>query len=174
MDGRIADANDSLDFLDTMGPSDAGDDGGFAALLKTIDAVIVGAGTLRWLVRGGHGWPHHDLPTWLVSHEPALLAAAGEGPAPLRRVEGSLEPVFAEIEAAGHQRVWLAGGGSIAGQALALDRVDEVVVTIAPVAVGAGPALFDVEGLPSRRFHLAECSALGGDAARLRWVRAPR
>ena len=67
--------------------------------------------------------------------------------------------------------MYLAVVSCIAGQALALDRVDEVVVTIAPTAVGAGPALFDAPALPSRRFRLAECSALGGDAARLRWVR---
>lgn len=71
----------------------------------------------------------------------------------------------------GHKRVWLAGGGSLAGQALALDRVDEVLVTIAPTAVGAGAALFDGAGLAGRRFRLADCAASGRDAARLRWVR---
>lgn len=172
MDGRIADARDSLDFLETIGPSPGEDGDEFSAFLSTVSAVIIGASTLRWLLRGGHGWPHADLPTWLISHDETLVSAAGQGPAPLRRIEGSLDVAFSEIEAAGHGRVWLAGGGSVAGQALALDRVDEVVATIAPTAVGAGPALFDAQALPRRRFVLAECRALGGDAARLRWVRA--
>lgn len=174
MDGRIADEHDSLDFLATMGPSDGDGGDDFAAFLRTVDAVIVGAGTLRWLLRGGHGWPHADLPTWLISHDGTLVAAAAEGPAPFRRSEGSLDAVFTEIAAAGHDRVWLAGGGSIAGQALALDRIDEVLATVAPTALGAGPALFDVAALPRRRFALAECRALGGDAARLRWIRDRR
>lgn len=170
MDGRIADGQDSLDFLDTIGPGhEEGDD--FGTFLAGIDAVIVGASTLRWLLRGGHGWPHSDLPTWLVSHDESLVVAASGGPDPLRRVTGALEPMFAEIEAAGHARVWLSGGGSIAGQALALDRIDEVVVTVAPTAVGAGPSLFDAAELPARRFRLVECRAPGGDAARLRWLR---
>ena len=185
MDGRIATADDSLDFLDLIGsdePADdaqsvataAGDSGDFESMVKSVDAVIVGASTLRWLMRGGHGWPHGDLPTWLITHDAGLAAAVGTTAKPLRVVSGSLETAFAEIAAEGHERVWLAGGGSVAGQALALDRVDEVVVTVAPTALGAGPALFDAPDLPARRFRLAECRALAGDAALLRWVRDRR
>jgi riboflavin biosynthesis pyrimidine reductase len=170
MDGRIADGRESLDFLETIGRREAAQ-AEFPTFLATIDAVIVGASTLRWLLRGGHGWPHDDLPTWLVSHDAKLVAEIGQTRGPLRRVDGPLGPMFEEIERAGHKRVWLAGGGSVAGQALALDRVDEVIATVAPTAIGAGPALFDARDLPPRRFRLAECRALGGDAARLRWLR---
>ena len=183
MDGRIATADDSLDFLDTIGshatddvpPSSSDEDGSDVdTFLKSVDAIIVGASTLHWLLRGGHGWPHGDLPTWLITHDASLPEAVGTTAQPLRAVSGSVEPAFAEIAAAGYKRVWLAGGGSIAGQALAVDRVDEVVVTIAPTAVGAGPALFGDVSLPPRRFQLVECRALAGDAARLRWVRDRR
>ncbi len=170
MDGRIADGQESLDFLETIGRQQAAQPE-FPAFLATIDAVVVGASTLRWLLAGGHGWPHDDLPTWLVSHDPKLVAETGRTRARLRRVDGPLGPMFEEIERAGHKRVWLAGGGSVAGQALALDRIDEVIATVAPTAVGAGPTLFDAADLPRRRFRLAECRALGGDAARLRWIR---
>ena len=181
MDGRIATADDSLDFLDLIGASEAPDDApstpsdehgsDFESMLKSVDAIIVGASTLRWLLRGGHGWPHGDLPTWLITHDAGLVAAAGPTAQPLRAVSGSLESAFEQIAAAGHERVWLAGGGSVAGQALALDRVDEVVVTVAPTAVGAGPALFDAADLPVRRFRLVDCRALAGGAALLRWER---
>lgn len=183
MDGRIATANDSLDFLDLIGSDEArddeqpaaadnGDSADFESMLRSVDAVVVGASTLRWLLRGGHGWPHGDLPTWLITHDSGLVAAVGTTAQPLRAV--SLETAFEEIAAAGHQRVWLAGGGSVAGQALALDRVDEVIVTVAPTAVGAGPALFDAPDLPVRRFQLVECRRLSGDVALLRWVRDRR
>jgi riboflavin biosynthesis pyrimidine reductase len=171
MDGRIADAEDDLSFLDTIGEraEDGGDE--FATFLAAIDAVVVGAGTMRWLLREGHGWPHDDLPTWLVSHDHGLLEQVGKTRSPLRLAEGDLAQMFADIEEAGHRRVWLSGGGDIAGQALAADRIDEVVATVAPTAVGAGPALFDGAALPRRRFRLVECTSSGGDAARLRWVR---
>ncbi len=170
MDGRIADAHDSLAFLDTIDDR-AHAPGEFETFIGSIDAVLVGASTMRWLVDGGHGWPHDDRPTWLVTHDPSLAARIGKTRAPLHTCAGDLAPAFAAIEAAGHRRVWLAGGGAVAGQALALDRVDEVIVTVAPTVVGAGPALFDAAALPARRFRVAECRGLAGDAVRLRWER---
>lgn len=170
MDGRIADASGSLDFLESIGDRGSAQ-AEFPTFIATIDAVIVGASTMRWLLAGGHGWPHDDLPTWLVTHDPSLASRIGKTRAPLHACEGDLAPIFAAMEAAGHRRVWLAGGGALAGQALALDRVDEVIATVAPTAVGVGPALFDQAALPVRRFRLVECRPLRGDAARLRWQR---
>lgn len=170
MDGRIAGVNDSLDFLATISGNPAADDHGFSAFLATVDAVVVGANTLRWLLRGGHGWPHGNLPTWLISHDAALIDSVGPTAARFTRVEGEVESVFDEIAAAGYQRVWLCGGGDVAGQALMVDKVDEVTVTIAPTVLGTGPALFHADALPMRRFHLADCRT-DGDAAHLTWVR---
>jgi len=170
MDGRIASADADLGFLDSIGTQE-GSPNEFPLFLQSLDAILVGASTLRWLLDGGHGWPHDDLPTWVATHDAALLARVGPTRARMRQVEGDLGKAFIEMEAAGHARVWLAGGGEVAGQALALDRVEEIIVTVAPTVLGAGPALFDRKALPPRRFRLAECRALGGDAARLRWVR---
>ena len=166
MDGRIASADDSLSFLETA-PGSADD---FEELIAGVDAVLVGAATLRWLVAEGAGWPHDDLPTWLVSHDEALAESVRPTRAPLVRVSGDLAPVLEGMEAGGCRRVWLAGGGSIAGQVLALDRLDEVIATIAPTALGCGPALFDAPALPQRTFDLADCRSIG-QTARLRWVR---
>jgi riboflavin biosynthesis pyrimidine reductase len=168
LDGRIASPQHSLAFLDAIDTQ--GESGAFESFLATIDAVLVGASTLRWLVGQGHGWPHDDLPTWLLSHDEALAEAVRPTRAPLNRAEGDVGAVLDRIEAAGHERVWLAGGGDVAGQALALDRLDEIALTVAPVALGAGPAVVDALDLPARRFELVEC-ARAGNAARLRWLR---
>ena len=84
MDGRIADADDDLSFLESIGERDPAGDGEFGTFLESVDAVVVGAGTMRWLLRGGHGWPHDDLPTWLVSHDRGLLEQIGKTRSPLR------------------------------------------------------------------------------------------
>lgn len=171
MDGRIADAEDSLSFLGLIGAREQDWRDEFRDFLAGIDAVVIGAGTLRWLLRNGHGWPHGDLPTWLLSHDAGLIDQVGATAQPVRRAEGDVGAVLAEMEAAGHEQVWLCGGGDLAAQVLVADRVDEVIVTVAPTALGAGPSLFDGAGLPPRRFQLAECRPAGGDAARLRWTR---
>ncbi|MCW2925173.1 MAG: uncharacterized protein JWM98_2577 [Thermoleophilia bacterium] len=173
MDGRVADAADDLGFLDTISsPEGAAEE--FEAFLADIDAVVVGGTTQRWLVRHGHGLPAPGLPTWLLSHDVSLRHAIPDAAGLLEQREGDVAAVLEEIAGHGHERVWLCGGGDVAGQLLAADLVDEVVVTIAPTALGAGPALFDAPGLPLRRFRLEECRPHGDDAVRLRWLRDRR
>lgn len=171
MDGRIAGEGNDLSFLDTVG-RDAGAAGlGFAQFIASIDAVVVGASTMRWLLDGGHGWPHDDIPTWLLTHDAGLRERIGATRAPLHSHQGDVAAVFDAIDGEGHDEVWLCGGGDVAAQALAADRVDRVVATIAPTVLGQGPALFDGDGLPRRAFRLTGMVRSGG-AAQLTWVRA--
>jgi riboflavin biosynthesis pyrimidine reductase len=168
MDGRIASADGSLDFLDISLSEGSGHD--FGQFIAGVDGVLVGASTLRWLISHGHGWPHDDLPTWLASHDADLAESVKPTRAAFRRVEGDLTPALDEMERNAHRRIWLAGGGAVAAQVLDLDRLTEVIATVAPTALGLGPALFDAPALPLRRFELVECRPSGA-AAMLHWVR---
>jgi len=172
MDGRIAGPGEDLAFLETIDGS--GEDGDFEAVLADVDGVVVGGGTMRWLHAQGHDLPatNHG-PVWLVSHDEELAErmAAANPTVPVTRDEGDVAAIFERMSTAGHQRVWLCGGGDLAGQALATDLVDEVIMTIAPMALGSGPALFDHPAVPQRVFTLAECREYGSGSVRLRWLR---
>lgn len=173
IDGRIAGPDDDMSFLDTVQAD--GEERDFDDFIGSIDALVIGGGTLRWLHAQGHDLPHRGLPIWLVSHDDELAgraAAADPGGTPVTRVEGDVASILDEIGAAGHERVWIGGGGDIAGQALAADRIDEVILTVAPTVLGAGPAIFDHPSLPRRGFALAECREYGRGSVRLRWLRA--
>jgi riboflavin biosynthesis pyrimidine reductase len=172
IDGRIAGLGDDMSFLDTVDGS--GEEGDFDDFIAGIDALVVGSGSMRWLHAQGHDLPHRGLPVWLVSHDPELAAraaAADPSGTPVTRVEGDIASILDGISAAGHERVWICGGGDVAGQALAADRVDEVILTIAPTVLGAGPAVFDHPALERRLFALAECREYGRGSVRLRWLR---
>lgn len=172
MDGRIAGAGDDMDFLSSI--DGEGEDGDWERFAETVDAVVIGSGTLRWLHGEGHMLPLRGKPVWLVSHDEELAAkaaAADPSSTPVMRVEGDIAAILDRIAAAGHEHVWIGGGGAIAGQALAADRIDEVILTIAPTALGFGPAIFDQADLPQRTFALAECRPYGKAAVRLRWTR---
>jgi dihydrofolate reductase len=173
IDGRIAGPGDDMSFLESV-QSD-GEETDFADFISGVDALVVGGGTLRWLHSQGHDLPHRGLPIWLVSHDEQLAARAAradpEG-TPVARVEGDVAAILDAIGAAGHERVWISGGGDIAGQALAADRIDEVILTVAPTVLGAGPGIFDHPSLPERRFALADCREYGRGSVRLRWLRA--
>jgi dihydrofolate reductase len=74
------------------------------------------------------------------------------------------------VDAAGDRNVWIVGGGDLAGQFADAELLDEVIVSIAPVTLGAGAPLL------LRRIEL-RLDELGqnGDLARARYsvVRPP-
>lgn len=125
---------------------------------------------MRWLLEGGHGWPHGDLPTWLITHDTGLAERVGTTAAPLHARSGEVQPVLDEMERDGRTIVWLCGGGNLAGQVLAAGGIDTVVATIAPTVLGEGPALFDAAGLPANQFELTE-HRRSGTALRAVWRR---
>jgi dihydrofolate reductase len=93
---------------------------------------------------------------------------------PDARVEfasADIASVHAEmVSAAGGRNVWIAGGGDLAGQFADAGLLDEVIVYIAPVTLGAGAPL-----LPRRAELRLEDTARNGDfvCARFSVVREP-
>jgi riboflavin biosynthesis pyrimidine reductase len=173
IDGRIAGPGDDMAFLGSVDGS--GEERDFDDFIAGVDGILLGSGTLRWLHGQGHDLPHRGLPIWLLSHDEELAArAAAADPAgtPVTRADGDVAGVLDGIAAAGHERVWIGGGGNVAGQALAAGRVDEVILTVAPTVLGAGPGVFDHPALGPNRFELAECREYGSGSVRLRWLRA--
>jgi riboflavin biosynthesis pyrimidine reductase len=172
IDGRIAGPADDMAFLDMVDAS--GEERDFEEFIAGVDALLLGSGTLRWLHGQGHDLPHRGIPIWLLPHaaaRAARAAAADPDGTPVTRVEGDVAAVLDAIAAAGHERVWIAGGGDVAGQALAADRLDEVILTVAPTVLGAGPSVFDHPALELRRFELVECREYGHGSVRVRWRR---
>ena len=136
LDGFIATAEHSLDWLlsrenDPAGPM------GYEGLIAGVGAVAMGATTYRWVRENDPGWaPEH--PTWVFTHR-ELEPLPG---ADLRPATGDPAPVHAEMVAAAAGRdVWIVGGGDLAGQFADRGLLDEVVVSIAPVTLGAGAPL---------------------------------
>ena len=59
--------------------------------------------------------------------------------ADIRFVQGDITPVHAEMVAAAAERnVWLVGGGDLVGQFADQGLLDQVLLGVAPVALGAG------------------------------------
>lgn len=144
LDGFIAGEGDDLSWL-----PDAGHEGpGPGALtykdfIADVGSVLMGRRTYD-VVRGFDvDWPFR-VPVLVASHR-ALDDGAPSG---ARRVEGSIaELIAAARDAAGGRDVYLDGGAMIR-QACEAGLVDELVITVAPVALGSGHPLFG--GMASR------------------------
>ena len=171
LDGFIADTEDGLDWLLSR-RSERGGPPGYAAFIAATGAIAMGARTYRWILDHDAGagdgvWPY-EVPCWVFTHHELPVV-------PGATVLFTSEPVAAVhremVRAAGGRNVWVVGGGDLAGQFSDAGLLDELVLAIAPVTLGAGAPL-----LP-RRVELAlEGVVRDGDFACARYavVRAAR
>lgn len=145
LDGYLADEDDSLDWLlaqpEDTGPM-VGGPMGYADFVAGVGAACMGSTTHRWIVehQTAHGepWPY-AMPVFVFSHRtPDVMTGAD-----VRLVSGDVRPVHeAMVEAAGGRGIWILGGGDLAAQFADAGLLDEIVVALAPVTLGAGRPLF--------------------------------
>ena len=164
LDGRISGPDHDLSFLRTL----TGKENDYEEFYAEVDSLVMGAGTWAFMVRHG-SWPYGGKPTWIVTHANELAEIPGAEP--VERFAGDVAELARLIGERGLQRTWRVGGGDLAGQFLAADLVDELILTVAPALVGRGPSLTDGE-FPLRRFTLSEIERFGDDGVRLRYERS--
>jgi dihydrofolate reductase len=140
LDGFLADEHDSLDWLFTQ---EIDEDGAmnYGEFIATIGAMAMGATTYEWIrdhvAETGEGWMY-DIPCWVFTHRD--LAPIGAG---ITFTSAPVADVHAElVVAAGERDVWMVGGGDLAAQFAEAGLLDELMVSIAPVTLGAGRPLF--------------------------------
>jgi dihydrofolate reductase len=167
LDGFIADASNSLDWLFTRAQEP---DGllNYGDFIANVGALAMGATTYEWIL--GHEfagkdpsewtWPY-EQPGWVFTHRELAIVPD----APIEFASGDVAVVHERlVEAAAGKDVWIVGGGDLAGQFADQGLLDEVVVTIAPVTLGAGAPL-----LPRRLELRLEEVGRNGDFACARY-----
>lgn len=137
LDGFLADEHDSLDWLLRQEHDESGAFG-MEGFMAGIGAIVMGSTTYEWVLAHEHGpWPY-ALPSWVMTSRDLAPRDGGD----LRFASGDVRPVFqAMTAAAGGKDLWLVGGGDLAGQFAEAGLLDEVVVSVAPVTLGAGRPL---------------------------------
>jgi dihydrofolate reductase len=139
LDGFIADPQHSLEWLFQFGSVD---DTSYPAFIRDVGALAMGSRTYEWIVShpelaGSRPWPY-EQPAWVFTSR-ALSPVPG---ADIRFVRGDVRPVHRDMAAAaGEANVWIVGGGELAGQFHDRGLLDEVIVQVVPVTLGAGTPL---------------------------------
>ncbi len=146
LDGFLADDHDNLDWLlsqpiDEDGPMNYGD------FFADVGVAVMGHTTYQWLldheVTDGKPWPY-EIPSFVFTHRGISPVAES-----ISVVSGSpADHRDRLLDAAGGKDVWIVGGGDLAAQFAEADMLDDIIVSIAPVTLGAGRPLFP------RRFDL--------------------
>jgi dihydrofolate reductase len=176
IDGFIADADNSLGWLDE---ADSGNEGGvnpFATFFAGVGAFAMGATTYEWvlahesLLEQPQKWAewYGDVPAWVFTHR-VLPRIPGVR---LTFVSGDVRPVHAAMTtAAAGKNIWIVGGGELAGAFADQSLLDEVVLGVAPVTLGAGAPLLP-RRLTSQRLSLTALERRG-EFAYLTYAVAP-
>ncbi|WP_030442003.1 dihydrofolate reductase family protein [Actinoplanes subtropicus] len=173
IDGFIADDHHSLDWL-----FEVADDGSnpFAAFFAEVGAFAMGATTYQWvldhddLLKHPEKWTaeYGDVPAWVFTHRD-LPAIPG---VPLHFVRGDVRPVHAAMTAAAAGRnLWVVGGGALAADFADAGLLDELILGVAPVTLGAGAPVLP-RRLPSTRLSLSAVERRG-EFAYLTYAVAP-
>jgi len=170
LDGFLADEHNSLDWLfEVEGGEESGD---FATFFAGVGAMVMGATTYEWvvahddLVGSPEKWRewYGDTPCWVVTHR-ELTPIEG---AVLTFTRGDVATFHGDVvAAAGGRDIWVVGGGDLAGQFADRGLLDEVVVDVAPVTLGAGAPLLP-RRLTASHLELMEVERRG-QFARLRY-----
>ena len=144
LDGFIADPNNSLDWPFTRARDEDGPMN-YVDFIADVGALAMGSTTYEWIidhefadkVPADWKWPY-DLPCWVFTHR--QLAVVPD--AKIEFTSADVATVHEEmVRAAGDRNVWIVGGGDLVGQFADVGLLDEVIVSIAPVTLGAGAPL---------------------------------
>jgi dihydrofolate reductase len=171
LDGFIADPDDSLDWLFTR-QREPGGALTYEAFSADVGALAMGATTYEWILEHEFrdkqpdewAWPY-DVPGWVFTHR-RLPVVPG---APVEFASGDVAAVHGEmVAAAGGRNRWIVGGGDLVGQFADAGLLDEVIVSIAPVTLGAGRQL-----LPRRLELRLEETRRNGDFVVARYAVVP-
>jgi dihydrofolate reductase len=140
IDGFIADEHNSLDWLFE---ADSQENDRFAPFFEGVGAFAMGATTYEWIVahedslEQPHRWrdSYGEVPAWVFSHRdlPPLDGAN------ITFVSGDVRPVHeAMVASARGKNIWLVGGGELVGRFADHGLLDEMILGVAPVTLGAG------------------------------------
>lgn len=135
LDGFIADANGSVEWLDPFNAAlgEAGDDGGYGDFIGPIDALVMGRATYEQVM--GWGWPYEARAGYVLTRQ---MDFTGDNVT----AAGDITALRTAIEANGHRHIWIMGGGETQRAALDNGMFDNLQVFVMPTLLGDGLPCF--------------------------------
>jgi dihydrofolate reductase len=143
IDGFIADDQNSLEWLFQFGD---GTGAFYDRFIAGVGAVVMGSTTYEWMLEhqvlvdpaNPQPWPF-EQPTWVLSTR-ELTRLDGSG---IHFESGDVTRIHSAIaSAAGGKNIWVIGGGDLAGQFDDAGLLDELILAVCPVSLGAGAPVF--------------------------------
>ena len=162
INGWIADSNNSLAWLFAVDGGEHPDDDLFPA---TATVMVEGSTTYEWVLAESDILANPEK--WREFHgdRPSFVFTTRDLPKPdgadIRFIRGPVADALPQIrEAAGEGDIWVVGGGDLAGQFFDIGALDQLALSVAPVALDGGAPLFP-RRVESDRLKLVSAVARG-------------
>ena len=159
LDGFMADENDSIAWMSAAtAPAPLGD-----AIVPTIGAILAGRHTYDvgiTVAEPDGGRPYggtYSGPVFVLTHEAPETSAIPE----VRFLTEGLDAALATARDAAGERNVVVFGADLGQQCLDQGELDEVLVHVAPVFIGAGTPAYRSEGAAVVEFDVLESSSPG-------------
>ena len=170
LDGFIATEDHSLEWLFPLGDIN---DTSYPEFIQDVGALAMGASTYEWMLRhvvkpesaAPGAWPYTQ-PVWVFTHR-QLPTVPG---AVIHLVQGDVAAVHQQMCAAAEgKNLWLVGGGEMVGQFFDAGLLDEIIVQVGSVTLGAGQPLLP-RRITTPPLQLTSARAMGSGFAELRYT----
>lgn len=164
LDGYIAKPQDDLSFLKLV--EQEGEDYGYAAFTATIDTIILGRKTYDWVVRevGAEHYEHGERDIYVITR----TARPSQGRT--RFHSGPLRDLVQQLQGQPGKDIYCDGGAEVIHALLQEDLIDEFILSIVPVLLGAGTRLFRDER-PEQLLALASAKTFDSGLVQLHYRR---
>lgn len=160
LDGYIAKLDGDIQFLSMV--EQAGEDYGYAAFNSTVDIVIWGRKTYDKVLTFGIDMPHADKKVFVITRTPRL---------PIGNItfySGELKDLLENLKADEGRHIYIDGGSELVNSLLKEGLIDELYISIIPVLLGEGIALFK-QGCPEMKLKLLESKSFEKGLAQLHY-----
>ncbi len=137
LDGFIAKPDGDVNWLHDPGYTIEGEDFGYNAFMKSIDALIMGRLTFDKVLSFGE-W-HYKKPVIVLSKKRRVIPAHLMGK--VRFMDGEPPEILEKASKQGFNHLYIDGGKTIQ-QFLNAGLIDKLIITIIPVLLGEGVPLF--------------------------------
>ncbi|MEO9473887.1 MAG: dihydrofolate reductase family protein [Cyclobacteriaceae bacterium] len=136
LDGKIADANGGVGWLDEI-PHTEGADYGYGDFINSIDTTIMGNSTYQQVLSFPVAFPYTEQENFVYTNNQELTKDEH-----VTFVSADFEQHIKSLKEKPGKDIWLIGGGQVNTLLHNLDLVDEYWIFVMPVILGDGIPLF--------------------------------
>ncbi|MEM8780835.1 MAG: dihydrofolate reductase family protein [Cyanobacteria bacterium P01_G01_bin.49] len=136
LNGKIAKADGSVDWLDAM-PKPDGSDYGYNEFYNSVDTTIQGYNTYKQILSWGIEFPYKGKRNYVLTSDASL-----EDNRDVTFVSANHIDFVKELKEMSGQDIWLIGGGATNTALLNAKLIDEIYLYVMPIILNEGIDIF--------------------------------